>query len=754
MKYIFSLILMIILFSGCTSFNLTSQLSMSKDKKEELISQANSGDINAMLKLNKTYLFPQTKEGLKYYTNWTNVVLNSDNYEDIMAFTTIYKEHMNMFVNGKENYIKLLEKAASFGNKEPLYILLDDSLRNARDYKDLEKKILVDASQDDIIKLYDVYNARYKTKEAYRIRDLMVKKGFKPNLNTKFSIFKSLLKQRNQEKKIKNILDDILASSDNKLILEVANLLKKRRHYEEAISFYEKAVKLNPNDAKSYSTIAWIYKNKRIYEEKFGSKKYQKQINENLKKAALLDDFEGAKELLKNYFYNKKAQAKYENLVKELLSLNEAKRAVAYTYENYDKSKIEQAYKILDELATNRNEKAVIYLATKTNTRKNKTLEKFILKWQEFILSSNNPRLMQDTQKAIHFYKYARFKNLKEFKDKLIKIDLDSQNIHTLRRLYAKYNRKDLEKTIAYSNQAIEAGDVYSTNLLIKKYRKENTDKSINEAIKLYKMLEERGDLTSAQRLADIYYFGINGKTNMKDVLKSAYYMHRAYTSYNKFSAKKLAQIYLCKFCNKNGTKIVDFEKAKYYMNELANNGEARSVFKFAWKLNHGKGVVKDLTKAIEVYEIAGKAEYSESYYAIAWIYYDTFKDYKKTIEYLQKGAELYNSNSITLLGNLYLNGEGVKKDIVKAIEYYEMVPSNKFASYNLGYAYSLMNDYKNAKRYYEISAKKDNKGAIFQLGFIYEKGLGVKKDINKAIRLYKKANTKEALAQIELLKK
>ena len=475
MKYIFSLILTIILFTACSNLNLTPELSVSKDKKQMLIKQANSGNVDAMLQLNKIYLFPQTKEGLELYTKWINKVLEDGNYEEIMSFLEVYKKHINLFVNGRQNYIKLLQRAASFGKKEPLYILVDDSIKNAKNYTSYEKLILKDANQDDLIKLYDVYNAKYKTKEAYKIRDIMSSKGFKPNLNTKYSILQSLLKQRNQEKKIQMILEDILSSSEYDIVLKTAKLMKKRRKYDQALSFYKRAVELKNKDAKSYFEIALMYKKKRFYEENFVFKKYEKQIKENLEKAALLDDFKAAKELLKNDFYEKKSKENFKRLEKELLTLNEAKRALAYIYENNFRDRKEQAYKILDELASNKNEKALIYLATKTNIRKNPMLAKLIFKWQEFILNSNNPRLMQKASKLIHIYKYARFKNLKDFKDKLTKKELENKNIYTLRSLYEKYKDKDEQKANFYINEAINAGDAYSTNLLIKKYRRENS---------------------------------------------------------------------------------------------------------------------------------------------------------------------------------------------------------------------------------------------------------------------------------------
>ena len=48
-------------------------------------------------------------------------------------------------------------------------------------------------------------------------------------------------------------------------------------------------------------------------------------------------------------------------------------------------------------------------------------------------------------------------------------------------------------------------------------------------------------------------------------------------------------------------------------------------------------------------------------------------EDYRKALEYFQKGADLGDTVSLYALGELYFLGEGVEQDYGKAMEYYQM---------------------------------------------------------------------------------
>ena len=68
-----------------------------------------------------------------------------------------------------------------------------------------------------------------------------------------------------------------------------------------------------------------------------------------------------------------------------------------------------------------------------------------------------------------------------------------------------------------------------------------------------------------------------------------------------------------------------------------------------------------------------------------------------------------------------------------------------------MGLAYDKLNDYFNAKKYYEIGCNKVGdmqSGSCHNLGLMYYEGQGVRQDYHKAAELYKKAcDMKDAMA-------
>ena len=93
-----------------------------------------------------------------------------------------------------------------------------------------------------------------------------------------------------------------------------------------------------------------------------------------------------------------------------------------------------------------------------------------------------------------------------------------------------------------------------------------------------------------------------------------------------------------------------------------------------------------------------------------------------------------------------YVNGEGVKQDYKEALKWYQLSAEqgNPNAQNNLGvlyqYGLGVSIDYKEALKWYRISAKQGFAQGQFNLGKMYDFGNGVKRDKQEAIRFYKLA--------------
>ena len=98
-------------------------------------------------------------------------------------------------------------------------------------------------------------------------------------------------------------------------------------------------------------------------------------------------------------------------------------------------------------------------------------------------------------------------------------------------------------------------------------------------------------------------------------------------------------------------------------------------------------------------------------------------------------------------LGDLYTRGLGVRRDYVRAAEWFRLAGGlgrHVEAQYALGDLYffgrGVAHDYGNARQWYERAARQGHPAAQLVLGAMYERGWGVNKDLVEAFVRYKLA--------------
>ena len=122
-------------------------------------------------------------------------------------------------------------------------------------------------------------------------------------------------------------------------------------------------------------------------------------------------------------------------------------------------------------------------------------------------------------------------------------------------------------------------------------------------------------------------------------------------------------------------------------------------------------------------------------------------------MELFQKAAEAGNANAMNELGSVYVNGQGVERNIERGVGWYEKAAQSgsTAAMENLGSlyenGYGVEQDYEKAEEWYRKGAERYRKeaeagtvAAMASLGKCYINGKGVTADSEEALRWFTKS--------------
>lgn len=233
-------------------------------------------------------------------------------------------------------------------------------------------------------------------------------------------------------------------------------------------------------------------------------------------------------------------------------------------------------------------------------------------------------------------------------------------------------------------------------------------DKNYSKAIEWYQRGAEEQFPYAMVNLATMYKDGVGLE---KDSEKAKALYERAYRLHGE-NAGEAANLIGIIYYNEG-----KYDKAIEWYKKGSAEGFPYSMANLGGMYNDGTGVGKDIDIA--------KAWYMRAYDAhgdnagdvansIGSIYYDNEK-YEKAIEWFRKGAEGGSLASMFNLGLAYGNGNGVEKDIAKAIEWYEKV-YNTHADYadeaaeKIGNLYDEKENSDEAKKWKQIAGKGQKK--------------------------------------------
>ena len=154
-----------------------------------------------------------------------------------------------------------------------------------------------------------------------------------------------------------------------------------------------------------------------------------------------------------------------------------------------------------------------------------------------------------------------------------------------------------------------------------------------------------------------------------------------------------------------------DFVKAREWYEKAAQQGNIQATYNLGVLYANGRGVEKDEFKARKYYEIAAKGGDRHAKHNLAIMYYNGYAGLTKDL------------------------AKGVKLDIEAAKQ------GSPLAQYNLGLFFYegtyFKQDYTKARKSFEFAAAQNEAGSQYMLAIIYEQGLGVDKDPERAKHYY-----------------
>lgn len=225
--------------------------------------------------------------------------------------------------------------------------------------------------------------------------------------------------------------------------------------------------------------------------------------------------------------------------------------------------------------------------------------------------------------------------------------------------------------------------------------------KNLNTAISYYKIAANNGDLTAMNYLGDIYETSSpteafawrkrsvdGGGVYSRLALAKMYYDGRG-TAKNSQEARKLFEK-LAKEGNVEANaymgRICEFEAALRASRVKDNSvyDEALAYYRKGYSISWAKKAYDELyhrleeerrDNEIEYHLDRAKSGYPESMCFIGECYYKgyrTTQSYDMAFDWFKKAASKGNGKAMSYLGDMYMNGQGVKADLKKAKKYYQ----------------------------------------------------------------------------------
>lgn len=194
-----------------------------------------------------------------------------------------------------------------------------------------------------------------------------------------------------------------------------------------------------------------------------------------------------------------------------------------------------------------------------------------------------------------------------------------------------------------------------------------------------------------------------------------------------------------------DGVSQSGLESVKWF-EKAAKHGNVKAMSSLGTRYCEGHGVSKDVREAVKWFERAIDAGDVNTMVLLAGKYQSgdgVEQDYKKATKLFRQAADAGEPNAMAFLGGNYRLGLGVSPNYQEAIRWYQRGVQTENGNPWFGRRMEIEGvevDYEDALGLFRRAADKGSRSGMYGLGILYEKGLGVAKDVKRATQLYRQA--------------
>lgn len=270
-------------------------------------------------------------------------------------------------------------------------------------------------------------------------------------------------------------------------------------------------------------------------------------------------------------------------------------------------------------------------------------------------------------------------------------------------------------------------------------------------ALKYFKMAAEKGNSVGQSGLGVMYLYG---KGVEKDYQKAFKYFSQAASQGWVDGQLQLGIMYF------NGLGVPkDYKTAIKYFTMASQSGHVLGFYNLAQIHASGTGTLKSCSTAVELFKnVAERGHWGTTLMAAHTDYKEgrTAEAFIKYCFMAELGYEVAQSNAAFILDRQEVDFFPKNESLARALMYWSRSAAQGYsiARVKLGdyyyYGYGTEVDYESAAAQYRMASElHSNAQALFNLGYMHEQGLGLKRDFHLAKRYYDMAADSSADAHV-----